>query len=145
MAATALERRGWTGAAVLAALVAAAATSTLVGSCWPAAVATESQRRRSSGRPDQTATSDIRLSRYLNQVRSVQTLDELAAVMDDRGYNFDSDEREFIPRASGPAQGKLPLGVRGALESINDRYLDRSDEIRGDAGLFPVRWPIWAY
>ena len=75
----------------------------------------------------------------------VESLGDLVALMDDRGYDFDAGDREFVPRATGPAQGKLPLSVRGALEWVDtDRYLDRSDELRGDEGPTPVRWPIWA-
>lgn len=71
----------------------------------------------------------------------LNSLSDLVAAMEEQGYDFDPDDQEFLPRADGPARGKLVLDIKAALEWLDpDRFLDRSDEVRVPP-LPPVRWP----
>jgi hypothetical protein len=63
-------------------------------------------------------------------VSLIEDLDQLIEIMNADGYDWRPSEQQFVPRDDGPARGKLPLTVQGAIEGLDPgRYLDRMDEL----------------
>lgn len=74
-------------------------------------------------------------------MRGDESLAALVEFMDRRGYNWDQEFGEFVPRPDGPARGRMTLNVRGALGLVDPgRYTDQSGDIRN---LPSPRWPGW--